>query len=163
MKKLIILSDTHGNNKIIDNILKSHKYDISIHAGDYECDPNYMIKNFDFFVQGNHDFNNQEDEIYFEIEGIKFNLQHGHLLGSYSDLDNKDYMNDIINEMNVDVLIHGHTHITKIDKLKNNKYIINPGSTLRPRGTSQASYLLATINNGKITFEIKLVEDIYNK
>lgn len=160
MKKLIILSDTHGNNQIVDKILKANEYDIAIHAGDYECDPNYMIKNFDFFVKGNNDFDNQKSELFFEIEGFKFYLQHGHLLGSYSDLDNKEYMTDVINKLNVDIIIHGHTHINKIVDLGNNKFIVNPGSTLIPRGQSKASYLLVAINKKKIEFEIKEVSEI---
>jgi hypothetical protein len=160
MKKIIILSDTHNKNDITDKILKSNTYDIAIHSGDYECDPNYMIKNFDYFVQGNHDFDKQPDELTFEIEGIKFHLQHGHLIGSYDQLDNNDYMSAIIDELKIDVIIHGHTHVTKVVSLDNNKYIINPGSTHLPRGASQASYLLATIDNGKINFEKKLVKEI---
>ncbi len=157
MKKIIILSDTHGDNSIVDNILSLNKYDIAIHSGDYECDPNYMIKNFDYFVQGNHDFDKQNDKLTFEIEGIKFHLQHGHLIGSYDDLDNDDLMSNLINELNVDVIIHGHTHKTKVVKLDNQKYIVNPGSTRLPRGLTKASYLIATIDDGKIVFEKKLV------
>jgi hypothetical protein len=160
MKKIIILSDTHGNNDVMSRILKSNNYDIAIHSGDYECDPNYMIKNFDYFVQGNHDFHNQPNKLTFEIEGIKFHLQHGHLIGSYDDLDDNNYMSDIISALEIDVIIHGHTHKTKVVELDNNKYIVNPGSTILPRGTSEASYLLATIDNGKINFEIKLVKEI---
>ena len=161
MKKLIILSDTHGNTSVIDKILKSNNYDIAIHAGDYECDVNYMIKNFDYFVKGNCDVSNQKSELFFELENKKFNLQHGHLLGTYEDLDDNIYMSDIINKLNVDIIIHGHTHITKITKLDNGKYIVNPGSTILPRGLSQASYLIAIIENGNITFEKKLVNEIF--
>ena len=120
-----------------------------------------MIKNFDYFVKGNCDIDNQKVELFFEIDGFKFNLQHGNLLGTYSDLDNNIYMSDIINELNVDIIIHGHTHVTKIIELNNNKYIVNPGSTILPRGLSQASYLIATIENNKITFEKKLVKEIF--
>lgn len=158
--KIIILSDTHKDTFIIDEILKNNDYDFSIHAGDYECSSDYMVKNFDYFVRGNNDFDNQVDELYFEIEGIKFYLQHGHMIGSYENLDDVNYMNDIINKLNVDVLIHGHTHKTKINKLKNNKFIVNPGSTILPRGNSEASYMVADIVDGKITFKIKFVEEI---
>ena len=158
--KIIILSDTHGNIKIIDKILKNNHYDVAIHSGDYECDVNYMIKNFDYFVKGNNDFDNQEDELNFKINGINFNLQHGHKLGSYDDLDNINYMGDIINKLNIDVLIHGHTHKTKVIKLKNNKFIVNPGSSTYPRGTTEASYLIGNIKDDKITFEIKKVKEL---
>lgn len=160
MTRVIILSDTHTKNEITTRILESNSYDIAIHAGDYECDLNYMIKNFDYFVKGNNDFDSQVSEQYFEIEGFKFYLQHGHLLGTYSDLDNNEYMQEILDKLNVDVIIHGHTHISKITELKNNKYIINPGSTWLPRGNSKASYLILSINNGKIVFEPKLVTNL---
>ncbi|MDK2819828.1 MAG: YfcE family phosphodiesterase [Mycoplasmataceae bacterium] len=160
MTTVIILSDTHTRNDITTKILKSNSYDIAIHAGDYECDLNYMMKNFDYFVKGNNDFDSQVSEQYFEIEGLKFYLQHGHLLGTYSDLDNDEYMEKIADNLNVDVIIHGHTHVTKITHLENNKYIINPGSTWLPRGSSKPSYLILSINNGKIVFETKLVMDL---
>ncbi|MGL4251949.1 MAG: metallophosphoesterase family protein [Metamycoplasmataceae bacterium] len=160
MKKLIILSDTHGNNQLIDKILSSHEYDIAIHAGDYETDVNYMIKNFNYFVRGNNDFDAQKDEIYFEIEGIKFNLQHGQFIGSYNDLDNDDLMRNVLRKKKVDVLIHGHTHITKIVYFADRTFIINPGSIWLPRGGSKASYILATIHNGVIDFEVKFVDHL---
>ncbi len=160
MKTLIILSDTHGKTLLVNKILNNNDYDIAIHAGDYECDVDYMIKKFDYFVSGNNDFDEQSNELYFNIEGISFYLQHGHLLGSHNDLDGFDYMSDIINRLNVDVLIHGHTHKTKVLELSNNKFIVNPGSTTFPRGTTEASYLIATIKNGKINFEIKLVKEL---
>lgn len=154
MKKIIIFSDTHGNTKIIDTILKIESYDYAIHAGDYECDLKFIENNFDYHVAGNNDFDSNKNEIFFEIENIKFYLCHGHQLGTYSALDNPDYMHKYLDEFDVDVIIHGHTHINKIWEFKNNKFIVNPGSTTYPRGKSKASYIKAIVDNDKIKFEI---------
>lgn len=153
MKKILILSDTHGNTDIIEQILDNESYDIAIHAGDYECDLKFIKKYFDYHVGGNNDFDSNQKELFFEIENKKFYLAHGHQLGSYLDLDTKSYMEKYLNQFDVDVLIHGHTHINKIWNF-NNKFIVNPGSTTYPRGKTKSSYIRAIIKDDKLQFEI---------
>lgn len=153
MKKILVMSDTHGNTKIIDKILSTNIYDISIHAGDYTCSSVFINSRFDYVVRGNNDFDNNSDELYFEIEGIKFNLQHGHLIGSYFQLDNYDYMKKVLYDKKVDILIHGHTHVSKIFEYENG-IVLNPGSTTFPRGGSQKSYAIITIDNQNVSCDI---------
>lgn len=156
MKKIIIFSDTHGDQKKLKSILDLEDYDYAIHAGDYECDLNFIKEHFDFHVGGNNDFDNNQKEIFFEIENIKFYLQHGHLMGNYFQLDNKSYMEPFLKQLDVDIIIHGHTHINKVWNF-GTKFIINPGSLTYPRGGTKSSYILGIIdsNKEKINFEIK--------
>lgn len=153
MKKIIVLSDTHGDVNIIENILSENEYDYSVIAGDYVCNSSYINSKFDFVVRGNNDFDTNKDEIFFEIEGIKFCLQHGHLIGSYWHLDNYEYMKNVLDNKDVDVLIHGHTHISKIFEYERG-LVINPGSTTYPRGNSKKSYAIITIDNKKVSCDI---------
>ncbi|MGL4343136.1 MAG: metallophosphoesterase family protein [Metamycoplasmataceae bacterium] len=155
MKKIIIISDSHANNYDIELILKNNTYDYAISAGDYETNLAFIEKNFDFHVKGNNDFDSNKNEIFFEIEGIKFYLQHGHLMGNYFQLDNYDFMSPKLKELDVDVIIHGHTHIPKIWKVNDNQFIINPGSITYPRGNSNPCYIIGYIEKNNVSFEIK--------
>lgn len=153
MNKIIVLSDTHGDNKIINKILDENEYDYAIIAGDYTCDPSFINKRFQFVVKGNNDFDNNKDEIFFEIDGISFCLQHGHLIGSYPQLDDYNFMKKVLYEKNVDILIHGHTHISKIFEYEKG-LVINPGSTTYPRGRSKKSYAIIVIDNKNVSCDI---------
>lgn len=153
MTKIIVLSDIHGNTKIVDQILKDNSYDYSIIAGDYTCDPSFINSRFDYIVRGNNDFDSNKDELFFTIDNFKFYLCHGHLIGSYEQLDDYDFMNKQLNEKKVDVFIHGHTHVSKIFEYKNG-IVINPGSTTYPRGGTQASYAIIIIDNNTISCDI---------
>ena len=155
MKKIIVLSDTHGDNSIINQILKSQEYDLAIIAGDYTCDSSFINQKFNYVVRGNNDFDANPDELYFEIEGIKFYLCHGHLIGSYSQLDNYDYMGKVLKDKKVDIIIHGHTHVSKIFEYEYG-LVINPGSTTYPRGGTRKSFGLIEINNQKV--ECKIID-----
>ncbi|MGL5520381.1 MAG: metallophosphoesterase family protein [Metamycoplasmataceae bacterium] len=155
MKTIIIISDSHGNNNEIKKILNNNFHDISICAGDYETDLNFIKENFTYHVKGNNDFDDNNTDMFFSIGKFKFFLQHGHLLGNYSQLDDKEYMKNFLKLYDVDVIIHGHTHITKIEKIDNKKFIINPGSITYPRGNSKASFIICKVFDDNIEFEIK--------
>ncbi|MGL4183884.1 MAG: metallophosphoesterase family protein [Metamycoplasmataceae bacterium] len=155
MKTIIIISDSHGNNNAIKKILSENFHDISVCAGDYETDLNFIKENFTYHVKGNNDFDENNTDVFFEVDNIKFFLQHGHLLGNYSQLDNKEYMKKFLKLFDVDVIIHGHTHINKIEKIEKNKFIINPGSITYPRGNSKASFIICRVFDHNIEFEIK--------
>ena len=150
---IIVLSDSHGDNKIIDKILTNNHYDYAIIAGDYTCDPNFINQRFDYVVRGNNDFDANPDELTFEIAGFKFHLQHGHLIGSYFQLDNYQYMHQVLKEKKVDILIHGHTHVSKIFDYSEG-IVLNPGSPTFPRGGTKKSYAKITIQGTKINCEI---------
>lgn len=153
MTRIIVLSDTHGDTQTIDKILNSNKYDYAILAGDYTCDSSFVNNRFNYVVRGNNDFDDNPDELSFEIEGIKFNLQHGHLIGSYFQLDNYDFMKKVLSAKGVDILIHGHTHISKIFEYENG-IVINPGSPSFPRGGTSKSFAMIVIDGDNITCDI---------
>lgn len=147
--KILLLSDTHGDIEAIKNITKNIKHDYSIITGDFVCDDSIINKHFTHIVRGNNDFySSYPDYLDFEILGIKFHIEHGHLLGSYFQLDDYDFMHKKLLEYKCSVLIHGHTHIPKIFKYKEG-IVINPGSTTLPRGGSNPSYGIIEIDNEK--------------
>lgn len=147
--KILVMSDTHGNIQAIENLVKNIEHDYSIIAGDFTCSDSIIDKNITYAVRGNNDWDsNYKDFLDFEIEGIRFHLEHGHLTGSYFQLDNYDYMHKVLLRNNCDIFIHGHTHIPKIFEYPEG-IVINPGSTTLPRGASNPSYAVITIDDNK--------------
>lgn len=153
MTRIIVLSDIHGNTKIVDQILNNNFYDYAIIAGDYTCDSNFINSRFDYVVRGNNDFDSNKDELFFTIDNFKFYLCHGHLIGSYKQLDDYDFMKKQLKEKEVDIFIHGHTHIPKIFEYEKG-IVLNPGSTTYPRGNSKASYAIIIIEDNTISCDI---------
>ena len=146
---ILVISDTHSNNNIISYLTKNIPHDYSVIAGDFESDDSFILEHINYIVRGNNDWNSSfPDELNFEIEGIKFHLEHGHLTGNYFQLDNYKYMHKKLIKSNCDVFIHGHTHIPKIFEYEEG-IVINPGSTTYPRGGSSSSYAIITIDNNK--------------
>lgn len=151
MKKILIISDTHGTKKQIRDVISKENPDYSIHAGDFCIDIDFMKENFSYFVAGNND-NEGNDIVEFTIDNIKFVLIHGHQIISFFSFYNAklEKLNNFLLEKKGNVLIFGHTHI-EMFQLANNSYILNPGSLVFPRNNSgKKTYIILHIDNGKI-------------
>ncbi|CAM9100441.1 metallophosphoesterase [Mycoplasma marinum] len=155
MKKILAISDNHGNKKIVDKILSIEEYDLAIHLGDSEFDSKWANSRFDYAVEGNNDFNGLPLEIKFTFEGLNFLIMHGHTRGIY--VHNWDNLPiKIAKQENIDVLIHGHSHIPYIIE-KQGVFTSCPGSTTIPRTSDGPTYSVYTIKNRKIYGEIKSI------
>lgn len=148
--KLIFTSDIHGKKQIIDYILDNYIVDGYYDCGDSEL-LNYNLKNF-YSVLGNCDYESYPNYRIITLDNNnKIFITHGHLY---------DYNTMIVmaKQRNCNIIIHGHTHIRKLDKV-DNMYIINPGSIAKPRSKDSNTFLLLDFNeeNKQINFEfIKL-------
>lgn len=85
MKKIVVLSDTHGNlgaiYSIYDILLES---DMVFHLGDHFDDMNELSQTLGdklYRVYGNCDFGRDPKEILVEVEGLKIFATHGDLYG----------------------------------------------------------------------------------
>lgn len=81
--KIVIVSDTHGSRKNIENVCECNPdADMLIHLGDVEDDEDYIEAIFEcptHIVGGNNDFFSRlprEEE--FELEGHHIFITHGH-------------------------------------------------------------------------------------
>jgi putative phosphoesterase len=152
MKKVVVLSDTHGNFSAIDKILPiMEESDYVFHLGDYERDIlsySKELKNKIYSVKGNCDGGGEEQVL--EVEGVKIMLVHGDRYGVKGTLTNLFYR---AKELNVNAVFYGHTHVSSIDEVDGIKFI-NPGSMNK---FSQNSYCYVVIYNGKITEKIVLL------
>lgn len=139
--KYMVISDIHGNidcfNKVLEIYTKEMcekllilgdlvNYGIDYNIEDIINRLNYM-KDSIVYVKGNCD--NDLKNICFGdkfIENITLNnkkiaITHGHL-----------FEMNYLNNLNVNIIFYGHTHVKSIKKI-NNKLFINPGSISKSR------------------------------
>ncbi|MCP4336653.1 MAG: metallophosphoesterase [Mycoplasma sp.] len=155
MERIILISDNHGNEKIVNKILSQEEYDLSIHLGDSENNSKWANSLFDYAVRGNNDFNDLKDEIFFEYKGKKFMILHGHTRGIY--VHNwQDLPQKVAKQENVDIIIHGHSHIPYFNK-EDNIISVCPGSPTLPRSEFGPSYAILNIDGENIDVELKQV------
>jgi putative phosphoesterase len=131
MKKILLLSDTHGH--IDERILKyAQEADEIWHAGDIGdlivTDTLAQIKPLRS-VHGNIDgsiarVRFPENNI-FTVEGLKFLITHiGGPPGKYTSL-----VREVIDEIKPDIFICGHSHILKVVRIKGRDMMhLNPGA-----------------------------------
>lgn len=105
--------------------------DLWIHCGDSQLNPHDpALENFKV-VLGNTDWPGSFSEM-LTIEFDKLNLlvTHG---DQYHVGRGMEELYPLAKEKNVDIVFYGHTHIPKVDKVKD-IFFINPGSLHFPRG-----------------------------
>ncbi len=146
--KAIIFSDSHRSfNPMVKAIEKEGKVDLIIHAGDVVGDaedlhimhPRQAVA----YVKGNNDWwdNSAPEDRFFEFDGVKIFLTHGHNYGvkySLSKLIQKG------KKMGADICIFGHTHISH-NEMHEGITLFNPGSATKNYGvldTDKGSFIL---------------------
>ncbi|MCY6957039.1 metallophosphoesterase [Clostridium brassicae] len=152
-----VVSDTHRDKTILPMVVKSlEDVDLIIHLGDNVQDVEEIKKIYKkniINVKGNCDFGNKcPEEIFKEIEGVKFFITHGHKYDVKYNILNLKYRAE---ELGADVALFGHTHLSGIE-YENGIWFVNPGSPSVPRDRYRSVGLI-NINDGKITAEIKLL------
>ena len=130
MKEILIVSDSHKNNRILNNIFKAHPHiDTCIHCGDLQDNENGLEINKLLIVRGNNDFELYPNELILDIENYKIYVTHGHM-HDIEYTDQKIYENAL--QHHTDIILFGHTHDPKFYK-KDHMFMINPGSVSFPR------------------------------
>ncbi len=133
-----ILSDTHDNLPLIDEaVTQLNQYGVEtvLHAGDYVSPFTVMhfkpLKANIIGVYGNNCAERERLKKLFQdidgdlrgffaevsLEGVKIALLHGH---------DEELLNASINSCTYDVVVHGHTHQVKTQRV-GNTLVINPG------------------------------------
>ena len=154
MKKIIVLSDTHGNRAAIDKLFPLFgECDFIFHLGDTSSDGQYIKSNFGekvFLLNGNCDFMRLgDDELISGIEGVKIFACHGDKYGVKRTLS---ALAERAEEEGCAVALFGHSHSATERKI-GGVTLFNPGNMTR---YSQNSYLYLVINGdsfvGKTVF-----------
>lgn len=151
MKRMIIVSDSHGNAKAIEKMLplieENHYF---VFLGDGISD---LAKAFEVadkkvvFCRGNCDFFARVDEEgVLGIEGVKIFYCHGHKYGVKLGLGR---LAKETKERGCQIALYGHTHNAKITEI-DGVTLINPGSLRLPVGEG-GSYCYLVVNGDKFT------------
>ena len=112
MKKIIVLSDTHGSRKGIEKLKPLiAENDYVIHLGDGVGDMREIMEEYPdkvYLVSGNCDFFSPiPDEGILEVEYLKILYCHGHKYGV------KQHLYTLMQEAKkkgCDIVLYGHTH-----------------------------------------------------
>ncbi len=152
MKKIIVVSDSHGNRQALDGLdTIFSESDIIFHLGDTSADGNYIRKKYPektVVINGNCEILSVgENEKILDIEGVKILACHGHL---YSVKTTLFRLAKRAKELGCNIALYGHTH-DALESEIDGVTLLNPGTLSR---YADKSYLYLVINNGKFTQKI---------
>ena len=154
MKRLVIISDSHGNLKNIESLRPLfEENDYIVHLGDGAGDMRGITLDYPektYVCAGNCDFfTPYPDEEELEVEGINIFCCHGHKYGVKSDLQ---ALANRAKNRGCDIALYGHTH-SPLVSVVNGVTLINPGSLRYPVGEG-GSYCYLVVNGKKFTHVI---------
>lgn len=154
LKKILVLSDTHGRVQRLKEIARIVKLpDLIIHCGDYFTD---IEKISDIFgvevigVKGNCDMEGAPEERIIETEAGRILICHGHKYGVKNDVSRLYYR---ALEQGCHLAVFGHTHVPFVDEHGGVKFI-NPGSVSFPRNKTGGSYGMIMLEEESFTTAI---------
>lgn len=153
MKKLLVMSDTHGRKAAIAAALaRCSDVDCVIHLGDYSQDAAYvreLTKKPVYAVRGNCDFSSEAPaELELTLESVRIVAVHGHQQGVKMSLLK---LGLFALEKETQLLLFGHTHMPT-EQFYAGTTLYNPGSLGEPRGR-KATFGVVTADSG--AFRIK--------
>lgn len=152
LKKITVVSDTHGNAEAIRKLFPIFaESDYIIHLGDTSSDGQIIRREFPdktLLLNGNCDLSKLgEDELILEVEGVKIFACHGDKYGVKRGYDNIAYKAE---QEGCKAALFGHTH-APIEKTVGSVTLFNPG-TLRRYAAN--TYLYLIVNGDKIVGKI---------
>ncbi len=153
MKRVIVISDSHGSLSNVRKIIQKHeRIDMMIHLGDIMGQDEELQQLCEcplIVVSGNCDYysKNPWDEI-ITLGNHKIFATHGHHYGVHYGLDG---LYHAALERECDIALYGHTHVPDID-YRGTVTLMNPGSITQPRQLNRKpTYLMLEIeDNGEI-------------
>ena len=144
MKRIVILSDTHGllRPEVLNCLARA---DAIIHGGDLNTQASVdTLQGFAplYIVRGNNDkewAKNLPHSLTFSIEGVRFFLVH----------NKRDVPADL---SDVDVVVYGHSHKYACEE-RNGVLWLNPGSCGRRRFDQEITFAVMTAEGGQFQVE----------
>ena len=110
--KVLLVSDTHGSNYHLEEVLEIEKPDFLCHMGDLEGTEDYvrLIANCPLaMVAGNNDFwTDLKQEVAFDLAGHRIFMTHGHYYSVYSGYDK---LKSAGHRNRADIILFGHIHV----------------------------------------------------
>lgn len=110
-------------------------------------------------AQGDFDDFTSPEHLMVEIEGFRIGVCHGHQVVPVGDTESLAVLQ---RQLDVDILVTGHTHVYQAVKYEN-RLLINPGSATGAYSSSQRSvipsFVLMDLDNGKATVYVYQLQD----
>lgn len=162
MKKILVLSDSHGNVTNMVQAVHAESPDIILHLGDCWPDAGRLHSMFADIpmerVPGNCDCIQEPQVRIVEIEGRRVLLCHGH---SYNVKAGYLSLQYAAQEQRAEVALFGHTHRVFYGT-HNGIVYLNPGSIGSPPCGIAPSYGIIEIGaqGGRIVYDVKYIEYI---
>ena len=160
MKRVLVLSDSHGNVNNMVHAVKETDPDMIIHLGDCWTDAVRLKKKFPEIpmeqVPGNCDCSQEFEERILMIEGKHILICHGHTFNVKASYLMLQYEAE---EKQVDAALFGHTHRV-FYATHNGVTYLHPGSvSSQPYGTSP-SHAVLKIDGGteEIAYDVMYIE-----
>ncbi|MBA4496276.1 metallophosphoesterase family protein [Paenactinomyces guangxiensis] len=145
--KVLIVSDSHGKGKLLQQIVKRVSVDHVIHCGDFCTDRKELPKVSLTVVRGNCDWERVPEEQIWERGGLRFFVTHGHKHRVKTTPLPIRYRAE---ELGAKVACFGHSHFPFCEQV-GNVLLINPGSISYPRGFNYPTYACLELVEGKIS------------
>lgn len=150
MNRIIIMSDTHGNQQMLRRVLSNENYTHIFHLGDNynDLDDNFdlteskdLLRVPGLYHQGYNDKSLPAIQTY-SLDGWNFNLIHD--IGSLKKLKKNS------------IYLHGHTHNVEFFEKDKNVFTINPGHLKSQIDRGQRpSYIVAEVDENSVKFDFK--------
>jgi len=150
MKKIVVISDSHGNSKAIDKIFNEVEFDYLLFLGDGIDDLGIYINDERVkVVRGNCDFFSKEKyEAFIGIEKTLIFYTHGNNYGVKQTLIE---LYNRVKDSPVTLVCYGHTHRYNLNKI-NNITFLNPGSISSTR-CSESTYSIITVDGENFSIQ----------
>jgi len=135
---ILLVSDSHNDYQALDQLMAKYpNMDLYLHAGDSEQDE-FSIKPF-ISVRGNCDH-------YYDFPNfLVIPSPHGNIYVQHTPYVSKS----VINEHNAKIVIHGHTHVRRNERI-NGILFINPGAISYSRDKFDGSYAILEIDSQNV-------------
>lgn len=159
--KIIVVSDTHRNFNVLDDIIKANSdADMLIHLGDGEHEFELAEEFYPtlpmVYVAGNCDFGDHERSHIAIAGGMRIFCCHGHMYHVHLGIG---HLVSEAQKNDCSIALYGHTHIYRAEQ-KGGVFVMNPGSPSQPRGGNKLTYGIITISGaGEVKMEIRSAED----
>ena len=157
--KVLLVSDTHGRNLNLEDVLDIETPDFLCHMGDLEGSEDYIrliTKCPLAMVSGNNDFwTDLNPEVTFELQGFRIFMTHGHRYCAHA---GNEQLKSAGRRNKADIVLFGHTHRPTLE-FDEDIIVANPGSMTYPRKEKRKpSYMVLYLEKGKVPkFETKFL------
>lgn len=154
--KLLVMSDTHGDEDVINRVRQFHQdIDAVVHCGDSELPYDHPYLQGVERVRGNCDGRDDRfpNEHLFSLGSTKVFVTHGHLFNVKSSILSLSYR---AREVGATICCFGHSHLLGAEMIDGILFI-NPGSLLKPRGRAEKTYVVITIERDG--YEVQCLTD----